>query len=836
MNTLLQDLRYGFRLLLKSPGFSLVAILTLALGIGANTSIFSVINAAMIRTLPVRDPQRLAIIGDPTRVHSFSTGTPRSDVFSAPLYQELARQQDAFDGLAATGHFDPTPNVSLKEGATPFRAEARLVSGNFFSVLGIDAVLGRVFNSDDDLKSGADPVAVISYNFWERHLSRDPGAVGRTLRVNGYPLTIIGVMPQGFTGEVVGDSIGLWIPINMQEQVMPGDHRLNDVEASWLILMGRLKPGLSLQQAQARMDVVYQRVATSGFAARFTELDNQKALRENKIEVSSGARGLSQFRHNFSKPLWLLMGIVGLVLLIACVNVANLMLARSASRRKEIAVRLAVGASAPRMFRQLITESVLLSLIGGGLGLLFAQWGTRGLLAIARSGSAVPLDTSPDPLVLAFTLGVCVLTGILFGMAPALHSGRVELTEALNATARGEASSVSRWSTGRVLVAAQVALSMVVLFAGGLLVHSLRNLRNVNTGYERRHLLLLNVNPRTVGYDGPSYITFCNELLDRLRTLPGVTAATYSENGLYSGSESGYRIDMPGFEQRASKDLVVNGDTVGPNYFTAVGIPLLAGRDIGPQDLGGQPKVVVINQTMAKFYFGSENVIGRTVQLHSQEYANSPLQVVGVSADVRDHHIDKPSSRRLYMPVGKPNLPAEVNFEIRTAADPTSLEAQVRSAVAAANSQLVINRLDAEDVLVNDSVQQEAFVAQLSGFFAGLALLLACVGLYGITAYAVAGRTREIGVRIAIGADPRQVRWLVLRETLLLISAGLIIGVPGAIAASRLMRSMVFDVGTFDPVSLALSLGLIALVGLAAAYVPARRASAVDPMVALRYE
>ena len=836
MTTLLQDVRYGFRMLLKAPGFTLVAALTLALGIGANTAIFSVINAALLRALPVREPQQLVVIGDPARVHSNSTGSPRADLFSVPLYEEMERQQDAFQGLAATGHFGPAPRVSVAaNGGSEERAQARVVSENFFAVLGIDAAMGRVFRAEDGGKPGGDPVVVISHAFWKERLGSDPGVIGRTLRVNGFPLNVIGVMPSYFTGEVVGDSVSLWVPLGMQEQVMPGDARLNDVEHSWLLMIGRLKPGVSLEQARARTQVIYERIAQSGFASRF-EPDNQAELRKVKLIIGPGARGLSGFREEFSQPLMALMGIVGLVLLIACVNVANLMLARSAARRKEISVRLAIGASNGRIVRQLLTESVLLSLVGGGLGLLFAQWGTHMLLAIARSGQPVPLDAGADPLVLAFTFGVCVLTGVLFGLAPALRSRRVELTEALNSSTRGEAAGASRWSAGRLLVGGQVALSLVVVFSGGLLVHSLRNLQAVNTGYERQHLLLLRLNPRTVGYDGAGYIAFCNQLLDRLRALPGVLSATYSENGLFSGSESGYSVEVPGFEKSSARDRTALGDTVGPNYFTAIGIPLLEGRDIGPQDLGGIPKVVVINETMAKFYFRGEDPIGRTFRIHSPEYQNTPLQVVGIARDVHDHNLDRPVSRRLYLPVGQPNLPAENVFEMRTAQDPASLEPAVRQAVSAANPQLAVTELSTEDQLVNDSLQERTFIAQLSAFFAGLALLLACVGLYGITSYAVAGRTREIGVRIALGAEPRRVVWLVLREGMALIGMGMLVGVPAAIAAARLLHSMVFEVSALDPRSLGGALGALLAVGLVAAYVPARRAAKVDPMVALRYE
>ncbi len=842
MTSFVQDLRYGWRMLARSPAFTAVAVLTLALGIGANTSIFSVINAVMIRPLPVRDPGRLAIVGNPARVNAVSNGSPRTDLFSVPLYRELQRQQDAFAGLAATGYLGPTSLLALDEhgrAGAPQKVYARLVSGNFFSVLGIDAVLGRVFYTDSTV-SGADPVAVLSFSFWRSRFNQDPGVIGRTIRMNGYPLTVIGVMPREFTGEAVGQSVDLWIPLSMQPQVMPGYEWLDSLSTSWLVLIGRMKPGMSLEQARAHVEITYKNVAASTFASRFDK-DDQQLLRTNKIEVSSGAHGLSSLREQFSGPLELLMGIVGLVLLIASVNVANLMLARSAARQKEIAVRLAIGGSPARIIRQLLTESVLLAFLGGAFGLIFAQWGTHALLALVRGGATVPLDTAPDVRVLAYTSLVCLLAGILFGLAPALRAGRIQLSPTLNSASRDEAgssSSHSRWSLGRLLVATQVALSILVLFAAGLLVQSLKNLHAVDTGYEREHLVLARLDPRSAGYKGGTYVPFCEDLLRRLRGLPGVSAATYSKNGLFSGNESADGIIVPGFQPRSDEDTVSFSDAVGPNYFTAVGIPLLMGRDIGPQDVGQPtPKVAVVNQSFARFYFGDQNPIGRTFKFEDLENPNIVMEVVGVSRDVLDHDLRHPAQRRFYAPVNQIYLPGdEINFEVRAAGNPGVIEQGIRAAVQATNAQLGVLSIHTVGDLVDNWMSEQIFVARLSGFFAALALLLACVGLYGITAYAVAGRTREIGVRMALGAHPRSVLWLVLREALLLVVMGMVAGIPAAVAASRLLRGMLFGVSSWDPRALALSLLILVAVGLGAAFFPARRATRVDPMVALRYE
>ena len=839
MQTLLKDLRYGLRMLRKSPGFTTVAVLTLALGIGANTSIFSVINAALLRKLPVRDPQQLAIVGDPARVHSYSTGSPRTDLLSEPLYQELARAQDAFDGLAATGYLGPDPEVLVDEHeqtGTRARAAARIVSGNFFSVIGVDAIMGRTFRAEDEKAPGSDPVTVISYKFWERRFNRDPGVIGRTIRVNGYPLTVIGVMPRGFTGEVVGDSQDLWVPLMMQPQVMPAENRLNNVQDAWLVLIGRLKSGLTIEQAQARMQVTYQRVATSSFASRF-DSDNAPVLLKRKLQVVSGARGLSRFRYDFSRPLVLLMTIVAVVLLIASVNLANLLLARSAARRKEIAVRLAIGASNARIMRQVLTECVLLAFLGGAVGLLLAQLGTRALLVIVRAGTPVPLDTTPDPVVLGFTALVCIVTGLLFGLVPALRSRKVELLPALSSAGRGEAGSAgSRWNIGRILVAAQVALSILVLFAGTLLVHSLQKLHAVDLGYQRDNLLLARIDPRVAGYKAANYIAFCEELLGRLRQLPGVTSVTYSSNGLFSGSESSDSITVPGFQPPANDNNSPYDDTVGPGYFTALGIPIMMGRDIAPQDLAETPKVAVINESMAHFYFGNQNPIGRTFTIKDAKTGGVPLEIVGVTRDVRDHDLRRPLDRRFYMPLNLFFPPGAMNFEIRTSGDPRAVGQSIRDAVHEANPALQVLDLDTMNVHIDEWLSGEILVARLSSFFAGLVLLLASIGLYGVTAYAVAGRTREIGVRMALGAQARDVRWLVLREALVLVAAGIMVGIPLAMASSRLLGSMLFEVHAADPGAIFVSLFVLSSVALLAAFIPARRATRVDPIVALRLE
>ncbi|MGH9522160.1 MAG: ABC transporter permease [Terriglobales bacterium] len=834
-----QDLRFGARMLAKAPAFTMVAVLTLALGIGVNTAIFSIVNALLLRTLPVQAPERLAVIGDPSRVHSWSNGSPRSDIFSVPLYKEFDANNQVFTSLAATTNFNPrvTLDDSGRDQAAE-RAHARIVSGNYFETLGVRAAAGRTFTADDDKAPGSDPYLVISYSYWIRRFHRDLATIGKTIHVNGYPLTIIGVAAPGFDGEVVGDLQDFWVPLMMEPQVMPGRDYLNKIDTSTLLLVGRLKPGISLAQARASMNVTFQQIAHSSFADRFDK-DNKPELQGLKIDVASAARGLSSIRKELQRPLWFLMGIVGLVLLIACVNVANLLLARSSARQTEIAVRLAIGASAGSVARQLLTECVLLAGLGGALGLLISLWATRALVWMVTGSWNVKMNVSPDGRVLAFTAGASFLTGILFGLAPALRARKMQLFSVLKEGGRSAAASGSpRPSASRYLVAAQVALSVLVLFTSAILVRSLKNLHAFNTGYVRDHLLLIGVDGTAAGYKAERWQNALDELLERFRHLPGATAATYSSNGLFSGSESADGIIVEGYTAARDGDKVAWDDTVGPNYFRTIGVPMVLGREIGPQDTASSPRVVVINQTMAQFYFKDQNPIGRHIAIDDEKLRNQPFEIVGVARDVHDHGIRAEVHRRFYM-AGPQSFDGGVgapNFILRTSGSPSALLESARKAVHEFDPNLAVTDANTANELVDTSLMDQIAVADLSGLFAALALLLACIGLYGLMSYSVAGRTREIGVRMALGATRGKLVSLVLREAMTMVIVGVALGIPIAIAASRGLRSMLFEVTPLDPLSLAATAVLLIAVATLAAFIPARRATRVDPMVALRYE
>jgi len=832
METLIQDARYGLRMLVKNPAFTTIAVLTLALGIGANTAIFTLVNAVLLKMLPIKDPQHLVVIGDPTEVNNRSLGTPQTDVFSYPLYREIRDGNTVFSGAFAAG---TVHRAMVQDENQSFGGEAnamlRLVTGNYFSVLGTEAVVGRTLSPDDDRVQHSAPVTVLSYRCWKNRFALSPSIIGKTLRLNGYPFTIIGVTQPGFFGDVVGEEMDFFVPLTMQSEVMRGRDWYQNRNASWLQMMARLKPGVGVAQARAQINVLFQQILNGSFGAAL-DPEDLRVIRKRQIDVVPGGRGLSEVRGDYKMPLILLMGIVGLVLVIACVNVANLLLARASGRNKEVAVRLAIGAAPKRIVRQLLTESVLLAFMGGALGSLLAIWGVKLLVKIVHAD----LPTNPDLRVLAFTAGACLLTGILFGLVPALRSVHFSLTPALKEVPAGDKTR-ARWSWGKGLVTGQVAISLFVLFAAGLLVRSLRNLKATDTGYSHDHLLLIRLDTIAAGYNVPQTDNFARQLLDKLPSTPGVRAVTLSENGLFSGTEGAEAIAVPGVPQPPENDRVVTNDLIAPNYFSTLGIPILIGRDIGSQDTDASPRVAVINQAMAKFYFHNENPIGRKFYVDDLKHRDQLIEIVGVVPDSKQSSLSKPAQRRYYRPFFQESERSlGINLEVLTFGETGAVVNDLRKQIESMDSQVRIDRVRTMQELIDSSIGEQITLARLSAFFASLALLLACIGLYGVMSYTVAGRTREIGVRMALGAQRSDVLWLVFGEALLLVGVGILIGIPAALAGSRVLSTMLFGLKATDPASLGfVTLTLGAVAGLAS-YVPARRATRIDPMVALRYE
>lgn len=833
MGTFLQDLRYALRMLGKNPAFTAVAVVTLALGIGANTAIFSLENAVMLKMLPVKNPGELVVVGDPTEVHGRHMGDPQVNEFSYPLYRDIRDGSSVFSGMLASGEAHRQRVTGDSIGEISNNATGVLVSGNYFSVLGVNALYGRMITPDDDSAPGAHPVLVVSYGFWKNKLGETPNIVGQTLRINNYPFTVIGVAPPGFYGDTVGDAQDFWVPVTMQEQLINGRKWLENYNASWLHVIARLKPGVTVEKAAANVNLVVQQLVGGPLKAKLSkdDLDNLKA---SKVPVCAGGGGFSDLRGDFQQPLLLLMVIVALVLVIACVNVANLLLARASSRRKEFAVRVAIGAASGRIVRQLLTESILLAFAGGALGLLLARWGTNALLKLSGNND---LEASPDLRVFLFTAAVCVLTGILFGLIPALRSRRVAVALTLKSGSQNGSSANAGWNWGKLLVTGQVAVSLLVLFVAGLLVHSLQNIRNVDLGYNREHLLLLSTDPLAAGYNNNARIgSFANQLAEQIASLPGVRAVTSSKNGLFSGSESADSIKVEGYTSKNDADLEAAFDEVAPNYFHGVGIPMLLGRDIGLQDTETSPRVAVINETMARFYFGQTNPIGRKFIIDDPG-SKGPVEIVGVARDARDHKLKGKVDRRFYVPLSQSmgTIPV-VNFVIRTVGNPVAVAEAVRKQLKNLDANIPVNSVRALNELTERAISDQVLIARLSSFFAGLALLLAAIGLYGILSYSVAGRTREIGVRMALGAQRGSVLKMVLQEAGKLVLLGVVIGIPSALLASRLFSSMLFGLKGTDPASMLIVIAVLLAITLLASYIPARRATKVDPMIALRYE
>jgi predicted permease len=838
METLFQDLRYGLRMLRNSPSFTAIAVLTLGLGIGANTAIFTLINAVMLNMLPVKNVNSLVVVGDPTAAHSRSMGTPETDIFSYPLYKELRDRNSVFDDTLAAGEIHRVRVTKQSGQDVSDQVLGVIVTGNYFDVLGVNALVGRTLTPEDDKTRGGHPVAVISYAMWRNRFDSQQSILGETLRLNGYPFTIVGVTPPGFHGQVVGDVQEVWVPMAMQEQIMPGRKYLDDVHASWLTIMARVKTGVSIDQAKANLNLIWKQLLGGEYGAKVGH-DDIRYLTKNVIDVTPGSRGMSELRGDFEKPLYLLMGIVGLVLLIACVNVANLLLARSAGRSKEIAVRLAMGAKPSRLVRQLLTESVLLSLLGGGLGMLFAFWGTRVLLKVTSLQVAeTGLQVNPDLRILGFTAAVCLVTGLLFGIVPALRALHIEVNATLKNASPGAVGSRHRIQWGKTLVVSQVALSLLVLFAAGLLLRSLQNLKNVDLGFHREQVLVVRIDPTTAGYDSPAKIKNLDEdLRDRVSHLPGVTAVSSSELGLFYGAESATSIMTPGYVKRSEEENVSFFDWVSPNYFAMLGIPRLLGREFSAQDNGASQRVAVVNESFVKTYIGDGNPIGRRFWWDDDEHKNIQIEIVGVVKDIHDRSLKGKVRRRFYMPIAQaPEALGSLVFQVRAAGDLTALTESIRKEIREYNSMIPIENVSTLERRVASTISNEIIIAKLSGFFGVLALLLACIGLYGVLSYTVAGRTREIGVRVALGAQRQDVLNLIMKEAMLLVGIGIAVGIPAALGSARIIRSMLYNLNTWDPLSLAAVVLLLGVVAAFAGFVPARRATKVDPMVALRYE
>jgi len=718
-------------------------------------------------------------------------------------------------------------------------AQAQRVSGGFFATLGVGALLGRALTEDDDQIPGGHPVAVISYNYWERRFARDPAIVGKSVAVNGHPFTIIGVTPPDFFGVKVGESPDLWAPAMMHAQLFPQDSIEWYLNNPLTNVLARLKPEVSEPQARAALtNLLHQSLMAEGGSQMSPE--SEQTLRRKSVDLKPASRGLSRLRERFSEPLRNLMAVVGLILLIACANVANLLFARATTRQKEIAVRLALGASRIRLIRQLLTESMLLAFIGGALGLLFALWGSGFLLALVGSGrNPVILTLTLDLRVLGYTTAVSLLAGVLFGLAPAWRATRVDLTPALKDAARGPGAG-SRLGLGKTLVVFQVALSLLLLIGAGLFVRSLGKLKGVDAGFYRENVLLVSTDAMMVGYRGKQVADLYQRMLEGIKAIPGVRSATHSSEGLFSGGMSMSSVFIQGRAPRREDHMLTQDhtgipwfSTVGPEYFETVGMRILRGRGLTIQDGQNAPPVAVINETFARYYFGDENPIGRRFGVMPK--TSGQFEIVGVVKDAKYNSLREPAVRTYFIPYSQDSGGPTI-FQIRTAADPTNVIAAVLQTAREIDSNLPLFNIKTLDTQVDESLAQERMIGSVSSFFGVLALLLAAIGLYGIMAYAVSQRTHEIGVRMALGAYRGAVLWMVLRQGIKLVLIGAGLGLATSFAATRIIANQLFDVTPTDPVTFIAAPVLLLIVALAACFAPARRATKVDPLIALRCE
>jgi predicted permease len=827
------DLRYALRTLRKSPGFAAVAVLSLALGIGANTAIFSLIHAVMLRVLPVAHPEQLVLMTDPA-VAGVASESAEQGERTLLAYQEFDALRAAHTGLRGLFAADSSfTDVDARIEQIRVKARSQLVSGEFFGLLGVRPVLGRAFTPEEDRVPGANPVAVISYGFWKRQFARDSAVLDKTILVGNSGFRIVGVAPPDFHGFLVGWDIDVWFPLTMQAQLLPGHDYLTPRDTLWLQVGGRLAPGMSRQTAQAGLNVAFHQILR-GWAGSLPTESERKAMLDQKLVLKDGGRGASPVREQFGDPLMLMMAMVGVVLLIACANVANLTLARATGRQREIGVRLALGAGRSGLVRQLLTESLLLALAGGALGALLAIWGADLVIAmVSDAANGIALEGQRDAGVFVFTACASLLTAVAFGLAPALRATRVEVHRMLASGTRGALGSRAMARSGRVVVAGQVALSLLLLVGAALCVRSLHALMTQNVGFDRDHVVMARLDPAAAGYRGAPAEALYRQLIERVRSIPGVRDATISNSGLFSGNSADQiRLDVP--TSAKGEDLHSNWTLIGPNYFRTLGIPLRRGRELNDADAARGAAVCVVNETFARFYFGNADPLGRHV---TDEYPTTIMtyEIVGVAADARETSLSGKQERRFYANLSRPIGKVEsVALLARTSGDPARLVNAIREAVNDLNPVLPVLSVRTIHEQMGRRLVAKQLIAELAAFFGALALIMAAVGLYGVMSYSISRRTSEIGLRMALGASQGDVLAMVLRETLVLVAVGMAIGLAGALAAGRFLQSALTGVAASDPASIALAVVIIAAAAVFAGYVPARRAARIDPMNALR--
>ena len=830
LEALLQDLRYALRVFGKNPGFTSVVAMTLALGIGANTAIFSLMNAVLLQSLPVRNPGELVVVqyNDP------QSGRDNED-FSYPMYQAFRDKNSVFAGAFCRSGVDfNTSYASQSE-----RATGEMVSGNYFEVLGVRPWIGRLFTQEDDCVPGAHSVAVLSYGYWQTRFGGDTAIIGKEILLDAKPMTVIGVTPPDFYGTRVAFSPQIRVPMMMATVFKPVPaNRLESPRHRWLTIMARRKEGVTVSQAQASLDVLYHQVLEeelNGLGSKVTAHDKERAL-STRIVLQDGRQGFTHLQAEMGRPIILLFSVTAIVLLVACANIANLLLARSAKRKKEVAVRLAIGAGPRRLIRQWLTESVLLALLGGVAGMLFAVWLNAALMRFLPASLRVDLKVPIDSSVLFFSLLTSLATGLLFGLAPAMQISRSSVTAVMHDRVSLVSSERRTINLRSALVFVQVALSLPLLIGAGLFIHSLQNLRGINTGFVKENVFLANLNPALNGYTTDHIRTLYDDLLARARSLPDVRAASLTTSSPISGSWDQEGVKVEGYQPGQDENMSPNAAVVSPGYFTTLGIPFVAGRPFTEQDNASHTKVVIVNQTFARYFFGGSNPIGKHMTTNDKPGAPLDMEIVGIVEDAKYVRLNEKPRRHFYTPLAQEPRLFDMTLQVRTMSDSRRIGDLIRAQVRELDPDLPIYAATTLQIQIDDSLTGERLMTWLSSAFGILATLLAALGLSGVVAFSVARRTQEIGIRVALGARRCDILCLILSQTALPVVLGLAVGLAGAFAVSRLLAGMLYEVRPSDPLTYAAASLLLGGVAVVAAYWPARRAAKIDPATALRFE
>ena len=829
------NLKLAFRTLFKTPFVTAVAIISLALGIGANAAVFSLFDQMLLQALPVQAPDRLVNLEAPGPKGGSQSCNQAGDcdvVFSYPMFRDLERGQSVFTGIAAHRLFGA--NIAYRNQT--MNGEGMLVSGSYFPVLGLRPALGRLLTPADDEAIGANFVAVLSHSYWESRLGSDPGVLNETMVINGQSMTIVGVAPRGFEGTTLGGRPRVFVPITMRGLMSPGWEGFENRRSYWAYLFARLKPGVSIEQARTAMNALYRPIVNDVEAPLQEGASEQsmKRFREKPIVLEPGQRGQSSTHEEASTPLMLLFGITGIVLLIACANIANLLLARAANRSLEMAVRLALGASRRQLLTQLLTESVLLAILGGAVSLLVARWTLSGIGALLPPQASETLQLELQPSVVWFAAAMSIGTGLLFGMFPALHSTRPDLITTIRANTGqpSGARAAARFRTS--LVTAQIALSMALLISAGLFIKSLRNVARVDLGIKIDNLVVFGISPELNGYSRERSRTFFARVEEELAAIPGVTGVSASLIPVLANSNWGSDVNVQGFKKEPDTDANARYNEVGAGYFRTLGIPLLAGREFTDADNLGSPKVAIVNEAFAKKFGLGRDAVGK--RMGSGDKDELDMEIVGLVQNSKYSEVKQEVPPLFFAPYRQDSTVWAMNFYVRTSLSPEQLVRTIPPVIAKLDPNLPVEELKTVPQQARENVFLDRMISTLAAAFAVLATLLAAVGLYGVLAYTVAQRTREIGVRMALGADGGRVRGMVLRQVGLMTLIGGALGVAAALALGRAAQSLLFELQGHDPAVFVAAAVVLAVVALGAGYLPARRASQVEPMQALRYE